>query len=51
LSTLQIDTVTAEVDERIADSHFYFRGRFSLPVAGKVTVKVLAASWFEAWLG
>ncbi len=50
MNTLQIDTVTAEADERIADSHFYFRGRFTLPTAGRVTVKVLATSWFESWL-
>jgi alpha-L-rhamnosidase len=32
------------------DSHFYFRGRFSLPKAATVQIKLLAASWFEAWL-
>jgi hypothetical protein len=32
------------------DSHFYFRGRFTVPVSGNVKIKLLAASWFEAWL-
>ena len=32
------------------DSYFYFRGRFTLPEAATVRIKLLAASWFEAWL-
>jgi len=47
---VRINTVTVAMDEMAADSHFYFRGCFSLPAAGRVTLKVLAASWFEAWL-
>lgn len=50
LSTVKINAVTVEADGLVADSHFYFRGCFSLPAAGRVTLKVLAASWFEACL-
>ncbi len=32
------------------DSHFYFRGRFRLSAESKVKIRLLAASWFDAWL-
>ena len=34
----------------VPDSHFYFRGRITLTNPGRVKIKLLAASWFEAWL-
>ena len=46
-NTFQITTAPGLVEP---DSHFYFRGRFSLPEAATVEVKLLAANWFEAWL-
>lgn len=45
----KILTVTAPGDIE-PDSHFYFRGRFTVPMSGTVKIKLLAASWFEAWL-
>ncbi len=50
MGSINIDTVTVSPEQAVADSHFYFRGSFSLPSADKVTVKVLATNWFEAWL-
>ncbi len=50
MSAVKINTVTVGREHALADSHFYFRGCFSLPTAGRVTVKVLATNWFEAWL-
>jgi len=50
LRTVEINTVTVAAEQVVADSHFYFRGRFVLPAAGRVTVKVLATNWFEGWL-
>ena len=44
-----IQAVTA-AGEILPDSHFYFRGRFVLPKAGTVQFKLIAASWFAAWL-
>ena len=48
MRTLQ--TVTASSKHIAADSHFYFRGCFTLPSVSQVKIKILAASWFEAWL-
>ncbi|RKX44186.1 MAG: hypothetical protein DRP64_07005 [Verrucomicrobia bacterium] len=45
-----LQAVTASSKHVVADSHFYFRGCFSLSDAGRVKVKILATSWFEAWL-
>ncbi len=45
-----MDMVSTVAEHMAADSHYYFRGRFTLPIAGRVQLKVLAASWFEAWL-
>ncbi len=43
----EILTAPGEIEP---DSHFYFRGRFSLTQPKTVRIKLLAASWFEAWL-
>ncbi|QHI68754.1 family 78 glycoside hydrolase catalytic domain [Tichowtungia aerotolerans] len=45
--TFQILTAPGSIEP---DSHFYFRGRFSLAEPGAVRIKLLAANWFEAWL-
>lgn len=44
-----INTVSAKGSAE-PDSHYYFRGRFTVPAGGTVNIKLLAASWFEAWL-
>jgi len=46
----EIKAVSAAPEHIAPDSHFYFRGRFTLPSAARVRIKVLAASRFEAWL-
>ena len=49
LASHTIQTLTAP-GEILPDSHFFFRGRFVLPAAGHVKIRLLAASRFEAWL-
>lgn len=49
MTRTSIPAVTAS-GEIEPDSHFLFRGRFALPAAGRVELRLLAASWFEAWL-
>ncbi len=50
MSTNQTFSVVTAPGEIEPDSHFFFRGKFSLATAGTVKIKLLAASWFEAWL-
>lgn len=47
---VQVEMVSSASEHIAADSHYYFRGSFTLPDAGRVKLKVLAASSFEAWL-
>ena len=46
----KFQAVTASSKHTVADSHFYFRGCFTLPTSGRIKLKVLATSWFEAWV-
>lgn len=47
---MNIDAMTVAMEHAVADSHFYFRGTFSLPISKRVVVKLLATNWFEAWV-
>ena len=45
-----LKTCTVIPEHKIPDSHFYFRGHFSIPADEKVKIKLTGASWFEAWM-